>query len=310
MRRSLVLALGLAALLLAPAALAQEAPVLVESAGPLRAETTRAGSVTFAFSLLNLNARTSFFASVSAQGLDGWTLAAAPDRFFLEPRASANVTVALAPPAQPKETVQGRIVFSLVNTDTGAVTTVEHPVTITVADAARVLGLFDNPLPPPLDNVYGVFLLDMAFWAIVGVASFLTGDTFVRHLTRFAPNEVTRTIIRKLRWPVFWFVLLLGLRWSVEVLPRNAVTVFVDRFLAVIAVGIVGLYVAYRVVDAVLFYFSAHVAPRTASRVDDVLVPALKKLESVSCAAKAMTRPAMPAAPKSTFGLMPKTLSV
>ncbi len=292
MRRSVpagpALAIVLAAVALAtPAARAQDVePVRVDARSDLAVSTTHAAIVEFEFALFNVNARTSFYVTVEARELDAWRADAiaesvreeAAGGFFLGPREATNVTVTLTPIARPPDRASGALLFVLVNTDTSQRVVIEKAVDVAVKDAALVIGLIENPFPPPLDNAYGVFALDLAFWAVVGVAAFLAGDSVVRYVTRFATADVTRVILQKLRWPLFTFVLLLGLKQSIDVLPRNALTVFTGRFLAVIAVGVVGLYVLYRALDAGLFYYSSHIAPKTASRVDDVLVPALRKI--------------------------------
>lgn len=274
-----VLAIVCVAVPLVSAQSTAQQPVLLKALSDESVATPLGQDVVLEYSLLNLNARTAFFVSVTGLGLDGWSVSASPDEFFLEPRATANVTVTLASTGErPTEETRGHVVFNLVNSDTGAVIAVERDVAIRVTDSALVLGFFENPLPPPLDNNYGVFVLNIGFWAVVGVASFLAGDTVVRYLTRFARVEVTRVVIQKLRWPVFWFVLALGVKQSVDVLPRDVLSVFAARTVVTLAAGAFGLYAAYRAFDAFLFYYTAEVAPRTRSRVDDLLMPAIRKL--------------------------------
>lgn len=286
----------LAAALLAglPGALAQtagesgESPVLVELLGEPGASTRVGGTAVYSFTLFNLHSSSAFFVTATADGLEPWTLDAQPNKFFLAPRITTTVNVTLSADERPPERTSGRIVFHLVNSDTGVVHRVAQEATVTVADAALVVGLFENPLPPPLDGGYGVFLLNLAFWAAFGVASFLAGDSIVRYATRRSKVETTRTIIAKLRWPVFTFVLLLGVKQSVDVLPDNAVALFLARFVAVVAYGAGGAYVAFRLIDAALYYYRAEVAPRTTTRVDDVLVPFLRKLSMLVIVAVAI----------------------
>jgi small-conductance mechanosensitive channel len=97
-------------------------------------------------------------------------------------------------------------------------------------------------------------------------------------VTARASNQVTREIITKLRKPIFYFVLLLGLGRSFAHLPRNVVTDFLARTLLAIGIGIFGLYVLYRVLDAALLYYQKELSPRTDTNVDDVLVPVLRKV--------------------------------
>jgi MscS family membrane protein len=70
----------------------------------------------------------------------------------------------------------------------------------------------------------------------------------------------------------------MGLSRSFATLPRNALSVFVAKFLIAIAVTVFGLYLLYRILDAALVYYQRELAPKTATKVDDVLVPAFRKV--------------------------------
>ena len=271
--------LALAALLAASPAWAQEtAPVLVERLDAGELEADAGAPARASFSLFNLNPEDDFYVSVTARGPARWAESADPDRFFLLPRNATVVNVTFTPEEAPRADATFAVTFSLVHGRTGAVTKVVEEVKVASAAPPRVLDVFVNPLPPPLDNGYGTFLLDMAFWAVIGVGAIFAGDAVVRALTARASNAVTREIVTKLRRPIFYFVLLLGLGRSFAHLPRNYFTDILVKTLIAIAVGIFGLYVLYRVLDAVLLYYQKEIAPRTNTNVDDVVVPVLRKV--------------------------------
>lgn len=278
LRRALV-PLVLLGVLLAPVVAAQEtAPVEVTRVDEGTPDADEGRPATANFTLFNLNPDDDFFVTVSVAGPPRWDESAAPNRFALAPRTETNVTVTFTPQGQPHADAAFTVTFNLVHSRTGVVTKVTQEVEVRSAAPPRVLDVFSNPLPAPLDNGYGTFLLDMAFWAVIGLGAIFAGDAIVRAVTARASNQVTREIITLLRKPIFYFVLLLGMGRSFAHLPRNVVTDFVARTLLAVAIGIFGLYVLYRVLDAVLLYYQKEVAPRTETNVDDVLVPVLRKV--------------------------------
>ncbi|MHB8604787.1 MAG: mechanosensitive ion channel family protein [Thermoplasmatota archaeon] len=291
-----VLLVLVAAFLLAslPVAAAQTAatvaPVLVEPdpATPLATTFSHANDIRFAFNVTSLNADTPFYVSiVGGKGLERWTVDAVPNKFFAPPRNGTTTTttlvvvrLVLTNGAVPERT-DGNILIHVTDTRSGATTETSEAVAFDVQEGAKVLGLFANPLPSPLDNEFGVFLLDVVFWTLIGLAVLVTSDSVVRYVTRTAKTEVTKVILHKLRRPIFLLILLLGLRQSVAVLPESGVTDFARNILAVIAVAVLGLYVVYKGLDSALYYYGAEIAPRTETKIDDVLVPALRKISIV-----------------------------
>jgi MscS family membrane protein len=279
MRRGPWAAVFAVALLLAPAVVAQEtAPVLVERTDD-RSLVADVGEPAFGtFRLFNLNPTDSFYVSIIVENPHGWEATPNQTGFFLAPREPTIVSVEFAPTEEPSGAQAFTVVFSLVEEKTGKVTKLSEAVVVGSAAPPRVLGAFHNPLPPPLDNAYGTFLYDLAIWIGIALVSLALLSAVVRALTARASNSTTREIVTKMRKPIFYFVLLFGLGQSLAVLPRNAPIDFLERFLVAIAVGVFGLWVLYKVFDSALFYYQREIAPRTATKVDDVVVPVLRKL--------------------------------
>ena len=274
------LALAVLALLLAPLAAAQEdtLPVLVERVDEdaLVADVGLAARATF--ELFNLNPANAFFVRIRVEGPEGWSVAPEENDFFLAPRGLRQLNVTFLPDEVPRQAETFQVTFTLVEDATGKVTRVTEPVTVESGAPPLVLGLFPNPLPAPLDNAYGTFLLDMAFWVLFGIGAIFLSDLVVRVVTARTSNAVTREIITKLRRPVFYAVIALGVARSFHVLPDNPVIGFLERTLVAIAVGVFGLYVLYKALDAGLFYYQQEIGPRTQNKFDDVLVPVIRKV--------------------------------
>lgn len=273
--------LVLALLLAATPVLAQgSTPVLVERVdeGDLVADLGEPARATF--ELLNLNPSDDFLVRIRVIGPDGWDAAVDASEFFLAPRALRTLNVTFTPSVVPRASETFDVTFTFYSPD-GDVTRVTQPTLVASGAPPLVLGAFPNPLPAPLDNEFGTFLLDMAFWAGFGIVAIFLSDAVVRALTSRTSNTVTREIISKLRKPVFYAVLFFGLAQSFSVLPRYPPIVFLERTLVAIAVGVFGLYVVYKVLDAALFYYQQEFAHRTSNTLDDVLVPVLRKVGTV-----------------------------
>lgn len=231
------------------------------------------------FHLFNLNPADDFYASVTVEAPRHWRASVVGDaRFFLGPRNETDVAIRFEPVDTPRGAATFEVTFTFVQGRTGEVVRVVERVEVQSAAPPRVLGVFPNPLPAPGDNAYGTFVLDMAFWVVFGVVAILVSGPLVRLLLMRARSETAREIVGKLRRPIFLFILLLGLARSFAILPRNAFTEFVAKFLIAIAVTVFGLYVLYRALDAGLVYYQRELAPKTATKVDDVLVPAFRKV--------------------------------
>ncbi|HET6405959.1 MAG TPA: mechanosensitive ion channel domain-containing protein [Candidatus Thermoplasmatota archaeon] len=268
----------LVVLLLSPAALAQEiTPVLVERVGEEELAADVGQPATAEFRLFNLNRADESFVTVSVSSARGWTSEVDQNEFFLGARNETVVRVTFTPEDTPRGSAVFEVRFAFVGA-AGEVTRQAETVEVLSAAPPRVVGLFPNPLGPPLDNAYGTFLLDMAVWVVVGVVSVVASHTLVRLAMNRAHTSTTHAVSGKLRRPLFIFILLLGLARSFAILPRNPVTTFISKFLLAIAVTVFGLYVLYRMLEAVLVYYQREIAPKTATKVDDVLVPAFRKV--------------------------------
>ena len=284
MRRDIVLVVATLALAFAfafaPVACAatETTPVLVDrtDGGHLTADARHPALATF--SLLNLNPTDEFYVRVSVDTPGGWTTNVTPNSFFLAPSATTNLTLTLTPTSIPAGEVTFHATLSLVLARTGDVTKVTQDVIVGSSAAPRILGLFANPFGAPLDSAFGTFAVDLAAWALVAALLVVAGDAIIRSLTLHASGAVTREIGVKLRKPIFYVVAAYGIAQSFAALPRYGIVVVVERLLLGVVVGVFGLYVVYRILDAFLFYYQQEIAPKTETKIDDVLVPAIRKV--------------------------------
>ncbi|MFA5862442.1 MAG: mechanosensitive ion channel domain-containing protein, partial [Candidatus Thermoplasmatota archaeon] len=283
-RRIGILVLVLVAFI-APAALAASdtAPVLIERADAGHLVADKDQNATATFTLFNLNPTDDFYVSGIVEAPPGWSVTVVPNKFFLQPRTTTNVSIIIEPAGEPAERSQSfQVTFSLVQSKDGAVTKITEEITVVSGAPPRVLGLFSNPLSSPFDNAYGTFLLNVFAWVAISVGAIFVTDALIRSVTARASGTVTHEILVKLRRPIFLLVFFYGVGESVSALPRNPIVDFINRFAVAIAVGVFGLYVLYKVLDSALFYYQLEIAPKTETKMDDVLVPVIRKIGVVS----------------------------
>ncbi|WP_455391664.1 mechanosensitive ion channel domain-containing protein [[Eubacterium] cellulosolvens] len=150
----------------------------------------------------------------------------------------------------------------------------------TEPEERKVIGLFTNPLPEPLDNEWGVFLLTLLIWLVFSlILVFLLGP-LVKSFTRKTKTKIDDIILKIIRVPVFVLVFFYGLISSLRILEDHIHSVIFNIINSIygIAMVLILFYVAYRLFKDILVYYSKQIAVRTATNVDDVLVPVIEKV--------------------------------
>ncbi|HUV61204.1 MAG TPA: hypothetical protein VMW71_03440, partial [Thermoplasmata archaeon] len=148
------------------------------------------------------------------------------------------------------------------------------------ASANKVLGYFDNPLPSPLDNEWGVFLLDVIIWLAIAFSAAYIMDGVAWAFTRKTASMLDDIILGILRTPVLLLVFLYGVVNSMDALHMHIPVDLRDTVMAIygVIVVLVVFYLAYKLFKKIIVYYGKIVAKKTASKVDDVLIPVIEKL--------------------------------
>lgn len=213
----------------------------------------------------------------------GWNATILPAGFDLPNGSSGEVrrfTLSVQVPEAAKVATYPIAIEAVAVGPGGEATRLEVPVQLRITHVALVLGMWANPLPAPLDNPYGVFLLDLVFWAVIAGAIILLQDPIVRWLTRRAERSVSARIVRDLRKPMFMALVFLGITQAWQALPPSWWVEVGHRILAALTI-LVGMYVVYKVFRAALTYYIENVSAKTESTLDDILVPVLEKVGAV-----------------------------
>jgi small-conductance mechanosensitive channel len=143
-----------------------------------------------------------------------------------------------------------------------------------------VMGLFKNPLPAPLDNIWGVFLFTVLIWLGISLLLILILDPCVKAVTKKTKTQVDDIILRIIRKPLLVLVFFYGVVSSLRILEKQIPKVLIDglnSFYGVVAVLII-FYVAYKLFKDILVYYGELLAEKTSSNIDNVIIPIAEKL--------------------------------
>lgn len=242
-------------------------------------------SVTYNWTLQNLYSTVNLTVLVDASITGkGWTFEIMSDRVVLAPDGLGSVAVTVNAPSTSR-TSSSNLSVRLSVYDRGYLiqTTTVYAVT-TVDDGSqadhKVLGFFRNPLPAPLNNDWGVFLLDVAVWTGIAFLALVGLIPLLKRLGSKTRIRVADIVIRIVRTPLVLLIVLYGTLQSMNVLEEYLPSGLTDVLLKVYKVGlaIVLLYVAYKLFREVVIHLAKEVAKRTQTHLDDMLVPVIEKL--------------------------------
>ncbi|HII40232.1 MAG TPA: mechanosensitive ion channel [Thermoplasmata archaeon] len=286
MRRGIVLSTVLITALLLAAALSARGqdPVQILSIDTYQKTLAPGEATSFNWTVRNVDV-IPYDVTVNASAEAGWTVAASPSQVAnLTPSHAVAIRVTVQAPdrIEAAASVTVNVIFTVLE-DGAIIYLAARTATVTIPGTfaeKQVLGLFPNPLPSPLDNEGGVFLLDIVLWAGLAGLVLLILVPLLRKLGERTKTDVGRIAIRILRTPVLVLLVLYGTIQSLSALDRYLPSWVQADALSVyqVVVALVGLYVAYRLFRDVVISLSRSIAKKTASNIDDVLVPIVEKL--------------------------------
>ncbi len=145
----------------------------------------------------------------------------------------------------------------------------------------KLLGTFDNPLPEPFNGNYSTFLLNVGIWACIALVFMYVFDPVVRMFTKKTKTDIDDRILKILRKPVFALVIVYGLVSSFSILPLSERDIGEIFLLYGIVLIVIITFVAYKVFKEVLIFLGRRYSQKTASEIDDVLIPVIDKIGGI-----------------------------
>jgi small-conductance mechanosensitive channel len=222
----------------------------------------------------------------SASVRDQVDVAVPADYTALEPGQDREITVTVTPHHNaPTQDVNMTIYITVTEmSDPSQAVTIEKPVSFHIdsifgsSGQNKIMGLWANTLPSPLDSNWAAFGLSILGWLLVSLSLIYVVEPIIHQLTKKTETELDDLLLEAVRMPVFITVLLFGVVTSLQVLyiPTDLMITIQQTY----QLGFILLmtWLAYRVFNDVVVYLLGKLSSRTDTELDDVLVPLLQKI--------------------------------
>lgn len=274
----LVLFLALAA---APAAAQDGAILLTGPEEPVFLHGGDSGTIEFTLRSLDGSQSQHVTVSVAVPSEANWEVEVVPASTVLAPGDQRTVTVHItaAPHPAPRVLEMEVQVTAVAEDFTTAIAVAAGSAQATGTD--YILGRWENPLPAPLDNAIGSFLLNFGAWLLIGLATMWLISPTLKLLTLRTKTDLDDRIIKIISRPAFVLVFTFGIVRSLQVFPLPAwvFSTLESTWRVVLAIAVV--YVAYRLWNAVILALGRRMTSKTESDLDDKLYPVFEKVGGV-----------------------------
>lgn len=247
-------------------------------------------SVDYPWVFFNGEVTASVYVNLTADGSGvGLVAAATPSFAVLAPGEWGQIVLSLTAPedgASRSGSVRVRLMAVNLQTSAMAEQNVTLPANLVGVSPSedplgKILGIWPNPLPPPLDNKWAAFGISLVVWAGVAVALVFVVDPVLKGLAKRSPTRADDIVLRIVRGPVFVLVLMYGAVSSFAILglPSHWQRILLSAY--GFAVILLLTWVAFRIFRGVLGHYGKEISKRTTTGIDDRLLPALDKVGAV-----------------------------
>ncbi|MEM3808300.1 MAG: mechanosensitive ion channel family protein, partial [Nitrososphaerota archaeon] len=234
----------------------------------------------FEFVIVNNNTMNYYIVNISSSVTDA-TFSSSENHFVVEPKSVKEVKVEIKPYKRVSKK-NFNITFEIRNAvNLSQVQIFEFNVEINyvgVVSTEKVLGVLENFLPYPFNNVYGVFILDVILWSILIIFLYYVTETIIARLVKYTKTDLDDRILAIVRKPLLVFFVTYAIVSSTEILDMPDIFYFyLYNFYWSVVILLFG-YMAYRLWKDVVIYFFSKVAQKTETEIDDILVPVFDKV--------------------------------
>jgi small-conductance mechanosensitive channel len=142
----------------------------------------------------------------------------------------------------------------------------------------KLMGIYDNILPSPLDTPFWAFIFTFLAWIaisglIVGLAN-LIARTFARE----SETKTDDMIVELMKGPIFLLIIFFGFQYSMPIGGFDSSQIpFLDSVLGLMLTALL-TWIAYKVFKDILVYYGKVLSARTQTDLDDRLIPVISKL--------------------------------
>jgi len=282
-----VMMIGVLFLLVSPGVAEEKRLEVIRTDSSYHKEVRVGESQTYTWTVANINEKNQTYRiEVSTGNYSGVDLRVSPSLIpALRPGEVAGITLTVTPGKDSDDVINvtvtilgklnGTIIF---RADLYAETKVIRP---PAPPSEKLwLGLFSNPLPPPLNNDYGVFLLDVLSWLGIAAIIVILVDVVFKALTARTETKLDDIILETIRVPLLIWIFLFGIKQSLDDLDKVIPAWVLDDVHMVynIVLVLILFYLGYKLFKNVIIYYAKEIAKRTQTALDDILVPVAEKL--------------------------------
>jgi len=145
----------------------------------------------------------------------------------------------------------------------------------------RILGIWDNFLPAPLDGNLGAFGVSILIWLVVAFVVFEVFGPSLRRLTARSATKWDDIIIDVVKWPLFLLLLAYGTVSSLEILELNPALVADLELAYLVALVLIAALLAYRILVKMVLCWGKERCDDPRSGNGDVMVNGVELLGKV-----------------------------
>ena len=206
------------------------------------------------------NGSTDYVVTITAEGLEAWNQKISPSYFVLDeenPYRIVGLTVTI-PSFPDRESRQAtvRFVFRPINKTTSFQVTKNITAVATGSFQPTgdnlILGLFENPLPPPLDNTFGAFILNVILWAAIAILIYMFIKRILIEIAKKTKTMLDDAIIEIIRLPILIIIIMYGAVQSIFELDINLGLRASITQITYFIYAVVGIYITYRIFMEIL----------------------------------------------------------
>ncbi len=285
MRQQLaIVILAVLTILLAPAVGAETVDI-IEIDGYER-DVNKGDTYEFIWTLRNVDElEMNFTVNVTISEIGGWNISMSPMTTFLPYSDARTFTLTVVVPTDAEGRERISVEF-MVYQNGSPVKYSEHKVVITIdepkpdVDTDLVFGIWENPFGPPLDNAYGIFVMNVLLWLGISFLAVITMDPVVKHWTKKSKNKLDDRVLAIVHTPIIVLLFLYGaivsLRVIDHIIPGWLISLFDQIYYLVFTIII--FYMAYKIFKEVVVFYGHIMSRKTATDLDDMLIPLIEKI--------------------------------
>lgn len=231
------------------------------------------------------NSTSSYVVIVKAEGFEPWDQRVSPSYFILDEDnpyeiVSLKATIPEYPGEKSRDVYVSFTFRQLNSTDTINFTkqaTITVGSVISDVDNNKILGIFENPLPSPLNTTWGSFALNVLLWVIIAFALYYFIKIILIGFAKQTKTPMDDKLIEIVRWPFLLFVVLYGAVQSVcKILINPGIQLSISR-ISVLIFFVLGIYILYMIFNEILEALTEKRGGET-SMFGAVLRPVLRKI--------------------------------